>query len=409
MMVSGIRKKKTSKKMTKSITKSITKGIAKTMLSVLLLVVLILSGCAGTLGGQEPPAPELVPDESERLVIYTSHKENVWWPIVKEFEERTGIWVEVVEGGTNELLDRLRKEADEPAADIMFGGGAESLDACQDLFEAYRCAAADKLDPRFCEDSWRWTPFSALPEVLIYNTKLVGEGELSGWADLAGENYAGQIAFADPAVSGSAFTGLVTYLKALEEDSAGSAGDAEGAGSVEGAGIAGTEAGFSEDDTERIRTLAYNLQGRQLAGSGDVLSEVAAGHFQVGVTLEESGLKLIREGANVGIVYPAEGTSAVPDGTAIVAGAPHAENAKRFLEFTVSRDVQELLAREFYRRPVRTDVAVSPDLPSWEDFGLIAYDVGQVSADRDRILAEWERYLDEAFMDSGPAGEAEQE
>lgn len=36
-------------------------------------------------------------------MVYTSHKEEVYWPIIKEFEERTGIWVEVVSGGTNEL------------------------------------------------------------------------------------------------------------------------------------------------------------------------------------------------------------------------------------------------------------------------------------------------------------------
>lgn len=30
------------------------------------------------------------PDETERLVVYTSHKEEVYQPIVEEFERRTG-------------------------------------------------------------------------------------------------------------------------------------------------------------------------------------------------------------------------------------------------------------------------------------------------------------------------------
>ena len=89
---------------------------------------LTLTGC----GAQENGVPpEFIPEEGERLVVYTSHKEEVYWPIVKEFEERTGIWVEVVPGGTNELLARLVAESDQPAADVMFGGGVDSLAAYQ--------------------------------------------------------------------------------------------------------------------------------------------------------------------------------------------------------------------------------------------------------------------------------------
>lgn len=67
------------------------------------------------------------PDETERLVVYTSHKEEVYQPIVEEFERRTGVWVQVVSGGTTELLERIAAEAETPVADVMFGGGVESL------------------------------------------------------------------------------------------------------------------------------------------------------------------------------------------------------------------------------------------------------------------------------------------
>ena len=88
----------------------------------LLLAVLLLSGCGAGSGDQ----PGYAPPESERLVVYTSHKEELWRPIVREFEERTGIWVDVVTGGSNELLERIASEADAPEADGMFGGGQEA-------------------------------------------------------------------------------------------------------------------------------------------------------------------------------------------------------------------------------------------------------------------------------------------
>ena len=68
-----------------------------------LALCLGLGGCAGQEQGESGFAPE----ERERLVIYTSHKAEVWRPIVREFEERTGIWVTVETGGSNELLERI--------------------------------------------------------------------------------------------------------------------------------------------------------------------------------------------------------------------------------------------------------------------------------------------------------------
>ena len=57
---------------------------------ILCIAFALLTGCAPA--AQDTAA--YAPDESERLVLYTSHKKEVWWPIVKEFVSRTGIWVE---------------------------------------------------------------------------------------------------------------------------------------------------------------------------------------------------------------------------------------------------------------------------------------------------------------------------
>lgn len=72
------------------------------VLPLVLCLTLDVSGCAN----RQPETARYAPEEDRRLVVYTSHKEEVYWPIVREFEDRTGIWVEVVAGGTNELLAR---------------------------------------------------------------------------------------------------------------------------------------------------------------------------------------------------------------------------------------------------------------------------------------------------------------
>lgn len=335
----------------------------KRLLALALALAQLLSGCSA--GVAEETAAGYAPPEEERLTIYTSHKEEVWWPIVKEFEERTGIWVDVVEGGTNELLERISRERDAPVADVMFGGGVESLTSYRSCFEPYTCAGAEQILDGYREAGDLWTPFSALPVVLIYNTKLVAPNEVTAWRDLFARDYRGQIAFANPAISGSSFTALVTLLYAR-------GGETE----------------------QNFQAFAQQL-GEQLSSSGSVLTAVAEGSALVGITLEETALKRVAAGDDIALVYPADGTSVVPDGSALVRGAPHRDNAQLFLDFTVSRDAQQMLVDQACRRSVRGDVELGETLIGLEEIPKVSYDVDWASANRELLLSAWERCLTE--------------
>ena len=327
----------------------------KRLLCLALMVLLLLSGCA-----QGTDVSAFAPGEEERLVIYTSHKEEVYGPIIKEFQQRTGIWVEVVTGGSGELLERIAMEAEggQPACDLMFGGGVESLAAYEDCFEPCTPEGVENLRGVGLSEGGLWTPFSSLPLVLIYNTRLVSEGELTGWADLLDPRWKGRIAFADPTVSGSSYTAALTLFSCIEGD-----------------------------DWDILAALVDNLDGGALPDSGDVVESVRSGSRYIGVTLEETALK--QRSPELGIVYPAEGTSAVPDGCALIKGAKHAENARAFLDFVLGRDVQELLVSDLHRRSVRTDVHAPEDLPSEAELGIIDYDVHWAGALKEEFIRRW--------------------
>lgn len=329
----------------------------KRTLALFCALALLLSACAPS---PDPVMEALAPAEEERLVVYTSHKEEVYGPIVKEFEERTGIWVEVVTAGTNELLERISAEREEPRCDVMFGGGVESLQLYEECFEPYTGSGAELLKPGLRPEGDRWTPFSSLPVVLIYNTRLVSPGELTGWADLLDSRWRGKIAFADPAVSGSSYTAAITMLLCLEGDL-----------------------------WDRLDAFQENLGGKVIEDSGQVVTAVDTGSCWVGVTLEETALKRQSQGANIAIVYPTEGTSNLPDGTALVTGARHEENAKAFLDFVQSADVQALVVSDFARRSVRSDVADREDLPSLEEIGVVDYDAAWASGVKEEFLRRW--------------------
>lgn len=327
------------------------------MALALALLLAAVPGCGQTSAGE---TEGLAPAEGERLVIYTSHKEEVYGPIVKEFQERTGVWVQVVTGGTNELLEQIAGEREAPRCDVMFGGGVESLLSYVDCFEPYTVSGAGELKSGLRPEGDSWTPFSSLPVVLIYNTRLVPAGELTGWGDLLQERWRGKIAFADPAVSGSSYTAAITLLSCL-----------------------------GGDPWETMAKFEDNLDGNILEDSGDVAAAVDTGACPVGVTLEETALKRKAQGANIAIVYPSEGTSALPDGTALIAGAPHPDNAKAFLEFVQGSDVQGLVVSSLARRSVRSDVPDGEDLPSLEEMQVIDYDVAWASQVKEEFLRRW--------------------
>jgi iron(III) transport system substrate-binding protein len=328
------------------------------LLPLLAVCLFLLSGC-GT--GADAPA-QRPPEEAKRLVVYTSHKQEVYEPIIREFERRTGIFVTVQTGGTNEMLERIAAEAGAPAADVMFGGGVESLEAYNQYFAACDACAPFALDNRLPNS--RWTEFSSLPLVLIYNTRLLSAGDAPrGWADLLSGRFKGQIALASPAVSGSSYTALCTMAQAL-----------------------GLEA------EETVGKLADNLSGRVLSDSGETVGAVAGGHFLVGVTLEETARKGIAAGRDIAIVYPCEGTSAVPDGAAVVKDCAHADNAQCFLAFILGNDVQERLNTRFFRRSVISGLF---ETGTDDTFTVINYDVARASARKADVLKAWAREVGE--------------
>lgn len=329
------------------------------LLCVSLVSGAVFFGHTGNKVGEETGAAYTV-EESKKLIVYTAHEKELYEPVIKEFEERTGIWVQVVSGGTNELLEQIAQEDGTDSGDVMFGGGVDSLSAYEEYFESYPCRQSEKLIQTWHSEDDRWVPFSSLPIVFIYNNKLVYRaGAPRSWAELTEDHWKGKIAFADPRVSGTAYTALDTMLEVLQRE------------------------GKTED--EILSAFVDNLGGGEnlSAGSKGVLDDVISGNRLIGITNEEYALTALQSGADIGMVYPAEGTTSLPDGTAIIKNAPHRENAELFVEFTVSTDVQRFLTDECNRRPVRLDLQQEA-IPN-----EISYELADRKEHQSEVMKKW--------------------
>lgn len=345
------------------------KRILKTAKAFLLPVLCCILLCACDDPGRRKEIDEFsarygVPSDSQ-LIVYTSHKEEVYLPIISEFENRTGIWVEVHAGGTIEMLSEIRQNAEsgDNCCDIMFGGGIEAYAANKGLFVPFAADEKDHIAEEFCSSEDLWTPFTELPIVFIYNNKLVSQEDApKGWADLFDNRWKGLISFADPTNSGSSYTILNTMLLAS-----------------------------GQTPEEFIPRFIEQLDIKTEHSSGDVIPSVSNGKYLVGITLEETALKYMDENSDISMIYPAEGTSAVPDGCAIVSGAPHRANAEKFINFITGMETQRYAIEQFHRRTVRNDIDTSL---LYTDIPLIEYDIAQAGNDAEKILSLWKKTVD---------------
>lgn len=301
---------------------------------------------------------------SNTVTVYSPHPADAINIVVKAFEEATGLKVELVAAGTGELLKRVEAESNNPLGDVLWGGGAESLDAYSQYFEPFTPTEDDKIDPRYKDADGLWIGESPLPMVIMYNKDFVSEVDVpTGWGDLLDTKWKGKIAYADPAKSGSSFTILATMLTAFGKD--------------------------TEDGWNFIREFVANLDGKLIGSSSGVYKGIADGEYSLGLTLEKEESKYVKAGAPVGIVYPKEGTSAVPDGVAIIKGCKNAENAKKFVDFVLSKECQTLMSSEQNRRTVRTDVGAPEGLIKMEEIKLVDYDFTWASEGKADILGQW--------------------
>ena len=304
---------------------------------------------------------------SNELTLYYSHAADWTDPIIKEFQDKTGVHVDLVGAGTGELVARIRAERENPLADILWGGNPDSYDVILDLLETYRPQDVDSFYPTTYDPSHRWHGTSIDPMVIIYNPKLVTPSDApKGWGDLLNPKFKGMIAHADPVRSGSAFMALYMQLQLMGGDN---------------------DRGWGY-----MRNFVNNLDGKLLSSSSGTFRGVADGEYMVGITYEEGGLKYQASGADLRVVYPIEGNSKVPSPIAIVKGGKNLENAKKFVDFVLGKDVQTYLGT-VSRRSVRNDVTLPSDMVSNDDLGDLPYDTRWITANRDRIMETWRNLI----------------
>lgn len=308
------------------------------------------SSTAATTADSTAKAEDAKTTESKSLVVYTASAQDVINVCVPEFEAKTGIKVELVTAGTGELLKRIEAEQANPLGDIEWGGVVQVVAPKQNLFETYKSPnESAQLDS--CKNTeGTITRNNIIPMCLIVNTKLIGDIKIEGYADLLNPKLKGKIAFADPAKSSTSTSHLfdILYTIGAEDQNKG---------------------------WDYVKSLTKNLDGKLLASSSAVPKGVADGEYVVGLTHEELASAAVRQGSPVKIVYMSEGVIVSPGTVQIIKGAKNMENAKKFVDFITSKDLQTLTATKLNMRASRGDIVAPEGLAAVTDFKIAKDDL----------------------------------
>src|SRR5216117_544675 len=74
---------------------------------------------------------------AQSVVVYSAVSPKVMQAFVEEFQKQNaGIKVELISGGSGELLTRIQAEKANPRGDLLVGPDADNFDAFLDLFES---------------------------------------------------------------------------------------------------------------------------------------------------------------------------------------------------------------------------------------------------------------------------------
>lgn len=345
----------------------------KKLLALVLASVMVLSlaACAAEPAATQTAATEAAEElkDTGKLVFYASWSSDRTDPLVQRFTELTGIQVEVVTGGTSELISRIVAEKDNPLGDVLWGGTCTSYIPIEEYLQSYDTTEMAALETSCIDPEHKWYGFSIEPMLVVYNTKLVtGDDIPTGWKDMIDPKWKGQIAVVDPTKSSAAFGTMMAILQAYGKD------DGKG--------------------NQFIKDMIANTDGNILTSSSLSYKGVADGEFMIGLTGEESALKYIHDGADLGMVYPEEGTDAIVSPIAIIKDGPNAKSAQLFIDYMLGKEVQSQLAG-WGIRSSRTDVDETDDFTPLTEIKQLPMDNEWIVAHGDEFKDFWRESVTE--------------
>ena len=258
-----------------------------------------------------------------KLTIYSGREEELVEPLLEQFEETSGVELEVRYGDSAELAATIAEEGDNSPADVFFAQDPGSLGAVEneELLAELPDELLDRVPERFRDPDGRWVGTSGRVRVLAYNTEALTEEQVPDSVyDLTDPKWKGRIGF--PPTNAS-FQAFVTAMRL---------------------------AAGEERTREWLEGLKAN-EPKTYEKNTPVVEAVAAGEIDLGL-VNHYYLYLVREEqpdakvANHFLEGGDPGALVSVAGAAIIEGTDDEETAREFVEYLLSDEGQRFYSEK---------------------------------------------------------------
>ncbi|MEX0430197.1 Fe(3+) ABC transporter substrate-binding protein [Spiribacter insolitus] len=266
---------------------------------------------------------------AQTLNLYTARHYDSDEQLYNAFEERTGIEVNILQGDSDQLIERIEREGEASPADVFMTVDAARLRRAEEagiLAPVESEVLMERIPSELRHPDDLWFGLSERVRIVYYDTEVYDEPPLERYEELADPRFEGEVCIRSS--NNDYNQSLVASL-------------------IEANGVEATE--------EWAGGLVDNMARTPQGGDTDQIRAVAAGECSIAVGNHYYWVRLSLSddpadqavADRVGMIFPNQagrGTHRNIGGAAMVAGAPHPEAAREFLEFLVSDEAQKLFS-----------------------------------------------------------------
>ena len=304
------------------------------------------------------------------ILVYTALETDQLKAYKDGFEKSVkDVEIRWVRDSTGVITAKLLAEKANPQADVVMGLAATSLLVLEQegMLNPYSPKGVGALNARFVDTKKppAWVGMDVWGATICFNTVEAQKRNLpkpESWKDLVKPVYKGQITMPHPASSGTGFFDVTAWLQLY--------GEAEG--------------------WKYMDALHENIAQYVHSGSKPC-RQAGAGEFVMGISFEYRGNVTKASGAPIELIFPKEGVGWDMEASAIMKSSKKQDAARKLLDWSVTREANELYAKNFAIVAMPGVAKPLPNLPANYESMLVKNDFAWAAKNRDRILAEWEK------------------
>lgn len=306
--------------------------------------------------------------EEKEILIYTAVENHLVEEYVNEFnKEYPDIKLNIISGGTGDIIAKLIAEKNNPQADVVWSTSDIMILNEYNLLKSYKPKNFENIPNIFKdnEENPKWFGVSAWMVALGINTiekEKLGLKDIESYYDILDSGYKNQVLMANPASSGTGYLTVNTFINLFGEENA-----------------------WKYMDELHKNIAEYTASGNspvQIVGRGEKI---------VGFIPAYQGIYMMDEGKlPMKVIFPKEGLGWELEVSALINKEKIKPEAKIFLDWTLSESGMKLHSknRGFVTiKKYRNIYGYPKNLDSY----LKERDFELELKNRDRILKEWER------------------